>query len=580
MHKKMGVGVAQALLRSGLAAEALCLAIVLGGFPATARAVPSISGCPIFPANNYWNTRVDTLPLHPSSSNWVASIGTLTNLHPDWSNVLADGFGFNIDLVPGNQPLVPITFTGDPRQTDTGPFPIPPAAIHGSSTGDREVVVVDTTNCISYELFGAPVGGGTSWTASGAAKFDLLSNALRPDGLMSADQAGLPFLPGLTRWQEVASGEIAHAIRITARNIWGATGGAPKYLWPARHAVGNTDNPAFPPMGARFRLNAMFDISGFDSRTQIVLQAFKKYGLVLASGGGNWFLQGVSDVNWPDVVLNELRSIAGGNFEAVDTLLLQVDPDSAQTVPFAAVPDAPTNLSAISGNAQATFTFNAAAATATAPISAYTVTCLPGNFTGTRVSPPITVTGLSNGTTYACSVRATNASGTGAVSNTVNVTPGVATIPDDGFPARAAIPSAWTQPAGSSAPWSVSSDATYAGSVSLKSGFIGIHQRSEIFYSANLRAGNITFARKVSSQAGVDFLTFFIDGVMQGSWSGDTGWSVVSFPIPAGTHTLLWRYARESSTPAGADAAWVDSVVLPALAPCRFQMQQRKCLAE
>ena len=552
----------------------------LGGLPLAAQAAPSINGCPIFPVNNYWNTRVDNLPVHPSSSSWVASIGSLTRLHPDWSNDLSNGFGFNIDLVTGNQPQVPITFTGDPAQTDTGPFPIPPAAVHGNNTGDREVVVVDTTRCLLYEMYATPVGGGTSWTASAMAKFDLMSNALRADGLLSADQAGLPFLPGLMRWEEVGNGEIAHAIRVTAQNIWGASGAGHKYIWPARHWVGIIDNPAFPPVGARFRLNAMFDISGYDPRTQIVLRAFKKYGLVLASGGGDWFLQGVSDVNWPNAVIAEIRSIAGGNFEAVDTLLLQIDPNSAQSVQFGTPPDAPTNLVAYSGSGQVTFTFNPSPSNAALPITGYSLTCMPGNFTAVGLNSPITVVGLSNGTTYACSASATNANGTGTASASVNVTPGIATVPDDGFPARAAIPGAWAQPPGSSASWFVSSDAAYAGIFSIKSGFVRAHERSEIYYTANLLAGNVSFARKVSSQPSVDFLYFFIDGVQQGSWSGDTGWSVVSFPIPGGTHTLLWRYARESVVPIGADAAWIDSIILPRIAPCPFQSQQRKCLLE
>ncbi len=580
MHKKSSVGVAQILSQSWFAARVTWLALMLGAFSLTAQAAPSIGGCPIFPANNYWNARVDTLPVHPSSVNWVNSIGAGTTLHPDWSNNLSDGFGFFIDLVPGTQPPVPITFTGNPAQTDTGPFPIPPSSVHGNNNGDREVVVVDTTRCLLYEMFATPNGGGTSWTASAMAKFDLMSNTLRPDGLLSADQAGLPFLPGLMRYEELAGGDIAHAIRFTSRSVWGLSGVTPKYIWPARHASGNVDNPAFPPMGARFRLNPMFDISGFDPRTQIVLRAFKKYGLVLASGGGDWFLQGVSDVGWPDAVIGEIRSIAGGNFEAVDTLLMQINPNSAQSVIFGAPPEAPANLVAVSGSAQVTFTFNPSAANAAAPITGYTVTCQPGNFTTTGMNSPITITGLSNGTLYACAVNAVNAAGTGASSNTVNVTPGTATIPDDGFPARANIPVAWVQPLSSNAQWSVASDAAYAGSFSLKSGFASTHQRSDIYYSANVVAGSVSFARKVSSLANVDFLQFFIDGVLQGAWSGDMDWSIVNYTVPAGTHTFLWRYMKDSTVPFGADAAWIDSVVLPHAAPCRFQLQQRKCLSE
>jgi hypothetical protein len=152
---------------------------------------------------------------------------------------------------------------------------------------------------------------------------------LRPAGWTSADAAGLAIFPGLVRWDEVAAGEIAHAIRFSASRIWGRANGAPYYLWPARHWSGSGTDPSSPPMGARFRLKASFDISGFDPRTQVILRAFKKYGLVLADGGSNWYFQGVSDERWPDRVLDDLKSIAGSNFEAVDTSLMMIDANSA-----------------------------------------------------------------------------------------------------------------------------------------------------------------------------------------------------------------------------------------------------------
>jgi hypothetical protein len=302
------------------------------------QAAPTIGGCPVFPANNYWNTPVDSLPLHASSATWVNSIGTATRLHPDWGNVLADNFGIPFATVAG-QPPVPITFdpNGYGDESDPGPFPIPPnAPIEGGSgsDGDRHVLVIDTSNCMLYELYNAfPVGGGTSWSVYSSAKFDLRSNALRPAEWTSADAAGLAIFPGLVRWDEVAAGEIAHAVRFTASAIWGRVGNAQKYLWPARHASGSNTDSTRPPMGARFRLKSSFDISHFDARTQVILRAFKKYGLVLADGGSNWYFQGVSDTRWPDLVFDELKSIAGGNFEAVDTSVMQVNPNTADAVP-------------------------------------------------------------------------------------------------------------------------------------------------------------------------------------------------------------------------------------------------------
>jgi hypothetical protein len=305
-------------------------------------AAPTVGGCPVFPANNYWNTPVDGLPLHPSSATWVSTIGATARLHPDWGNVLADNFGIPFTTVAAGQPKVPITFPDDgyADESDPGPFPIPrDAPVEGgnASDGDRHVIVVDTSNCILYELYNAfPVGGGASWSVFSSAKFDLRSNALRPDTWTSADAAGLAIFPGLVRWDEVAAGEITHAIRFTASRIWGSRNGEQYYLWPARHASGSSPDSTRPPMGARFRLKASFDISAFDPRTQVILRAFKKYGLVLADGGSNWFFQGVSDERWPDPVLDELKSIAGSNFEAVDTSVMQVDPNSGEARPASA----------------------------------------------------------------------------------------------------------------------------------------------------------------------------------------------------------------------------------------------------
>ncbi|MFZ3322000.1 MAG: hypothetical protein WA190_06475 [Usitatibacter sp.] len=316
-----------------LAAVSLVLVSPLGD----ALAAPTVGGCPVFPSNNYWNTPVDTLPVHASSNTWVSSIGTSTKLHPDWGNVLADNYGIPYMTVDASQ--VPVAINFDPNgyadESDPGPMPIPVTApVEGgsSSDGDRHVLVIDTSHCILYELYNAfPVTGSSpGWSVYSSAKFDLNSNALRPAGWTSADAAGLAIFPGLVRWDEIAAGEIAHAIRFTANNIWGRSAGAQEYLWPARHASGSSTDSTRPPMGARFRLKASFDISGFSTNTQVVLRAFKKYGLVLADAGSNWYFQGVSDTRFPDTMFDELKSIAGGNFEAVDTSVIEVDPNTAE----------------------------------------------------------------------------------------------------------------------------------------------------------------------------------------------------------------------------------------------------------
>jgi Abnormal spindle-like microcephaly-assoc'd, ASPM-SPD-2-Hydin/Fibronectin type III domain/Dockerin type I domain len=436
------------LLRMALAAAGFFLC-------GAAHSVPMIGGCPVFPANNYWNTPIDQLPVHPSSTVWQDNMRTKSNgqpatLWPDWGrNTATDPreneiiiYGIPFDTVTSAQPNVTIRFEVD-DESDAGPYPIPPnARIEGGpfpeNDGDRHVLITDTTNCVMYELYrGFPAGDGT-WDAYSGAKFDMNSNALRPDRWTSADAAGFAVTPGLVRWEEVAAGEINHAIRITAQNIWGSTGGSGrKYLWPARHWSGLTNNPNFPPMGARFRLKASFNISGYHPQTQVILRAMKKYGLVLADGGSNWFISGMSDTNWPSTVLSEIKSIVVSPavpmsspvvynhiFEVVDTSLLQIDPNSAQAVQ---VPDAPSNVIATPGGGQASLAFTAPA-NGGSPITAYRTICNPGNITVNSTASPTALSGLANGTTYSCTIAAANVTGYGAPSAIVSVTPGVPTI--------------------------------------------------------------------------------------------------------------------------------------------------------
>jgi hypothetical protein len=322
-----------------LAAAALAATLVPVLSPA---APPSIGGCQVFPSDNYWNTPVDTLPVHPSSAAWVRTMTTgpsgRTTVHPDWGTTEVE-YGIPYSTVGAGQPLVPIVgLPGEDfsDESDPGPYPIPPdAQVEGTlaSDGDRHVLTVDTSTCTIYELYRAfPQGAPpTSWQAASFAKWPMGSNALRPDRWTSADAAGFAIFPGLARREEVtAPGEIEHAMRVTATPIYGRDGaGVRQYLWPARHWSGNGTNADAPPMGARFRLKASFDISGFSANVQKVLRAWKKYGLVLADGGSNWYVSGVTS-NWTSQELNQIKTVPANQFEAVETSLMMVDPDSAQ----------------------------------------------------------------------------------------------------------------------------------------------------------------------------------------------------------------------------------------------------------
>jgi hypothetical protein len=303
-------------------------AILISSSGIANSAPPSLAGCQILPANNVWNTPVDTMPLHASSNAWVASIGAATRLHPDWG-ITETEYGIPFIAVPITQPRVPMVFeVAD--ESDPGPYPIPPnAPIEGGSgsSGDRHVLVIETGACILYETSNAyPQNGGSSWRGYSGAKWDLKSNALRPPGWTSADAAGLPIFPGLVRWEEVASGEISHALRFTAPKTRRGV-----YQWPATHWATNlADNINNPMMGARFRLKASFDISGFNASTQVILRALKKYGMILADNGSPWYISGTSNSNWPSAVLNDIKSITGGNFEAVDVTSMIVNINSGQ----------------------------------------------------------------------------------------------------------------------------------------------------------------------------------------------------------------------------------------------------------
>ncbi len=289
---------------------------------------PTVAGCPVLPADDIWNTPIDTLPVHPQSDAWIETIGPDTGLKADFGSGEWEGapIGIPYTVVPGDQPRVDLRFEYA-DESDPGPYPIPPdPPIEGGpdSDGDRHILVVDRDTCALYEVFDAHPNDDGSWSAGSGATYDLRSSALRPDGWTSADAAGLPILPGLARYDEIAAGEIRHALRFTVPETQRA------YLWPARHFASRIEDEAYPPMGARFRLRADLDISGFSAENQVILRALQRYGMVLADNGSAWYLSGVPDPGWDDDALRELLDVVGTDFEAVDVSSLMADPDSGQ----------------------------------------------------------------------------------------------------------------------------------------------------------------------------------------------------------------------------------------------------------
>jgi hypothetical protein len=269
----------------------------------------------LFPANNPWNTDISQYPLDPNSSAYITSIGSAGHLHPDFGTVW-DGApnGIPYIVVPGNQPLVPVSFDYA-DESDPGPYPIPadsPIEGGSSATGDRHVLILDPTHFKLFELYDAFNLGG-SWHAGSGAVFDLTSNLLRTDGWTSADAAGLPILPGLVRYDEVAAGEIDHALRFTVSSTQKG------YIHPATHYASSSTNASLPPMGLRLRLKASYDISGFPASVQVILRALKKYGMIVADNGSSWYLSGAPDPRWSDDELHTLGQVPGSAFEVVHT---------------------------------------------------------------------------------------------------------------------------------------------------------------------------------------------------------------------------------------------------------------------
>lgn len=283
----------------------------------------SLRGQRLLPADNPWNTDVSQAPVDANSAALLASIGLDRGLHPDFGTVWQGApNGIPYVVVAGDQDRSPVRFLYA-DESDPGPYPIPldpPIEGGPTSTGDRHVLILDRDEWMLYELFDAhPLDDG-SWQAGSGAIFDLKSNALRPAGWTSADAAGLPILAGLVRYDEVSEqGAIEHALRFTAQRTRRA------YVDPARHFASRIREVDVPPMGMRVRLKADFGISGFPPATQVILQALKRYGMILADNGGNWFISGAPDPRWNDEELAALKRVRGRDFEVVQMSGLVAD---------------------------------------------------------------------------------------------------------------------------------------------------------------------------------------------------------------------------------------------------------------
>jgi hypothetical protein len=282
------------------------------------RPLPGARACPVFPADNHWNLRVDRRPVRRNSDAIVRSIGAGDTMHADFGSGRWEGAPIGIPFVTvgRGQRRVPVRFEYA-SESNRGPYPIPRnAPVEGGrgSDGDRHVIVVDRARCRLYELFAAyPEAGGARWRAGSGATWNLRSNRLRPRTWTSADAAGLPILPGLARYDEVRRGSIDHALRFTAARTRRA------FTYPARHHASDLTNRDLPAMGQRLRLKRGYDISGFPRQARIVLRALKRYGMILADNGSSWYVSGAPHRGWDNDDLHSLHRVPGRAFEVVDT---------------------------------------------------------------------------------------------------------------------------------------------------------------------------------------------------------------------------------------------------------------------
>jgi hypothetical protein len=299
------------------AGVAIVAALLAGAAGAAGPAPPELGGCPVFPDSNVWNQRVDRLPVAKDSATLISSIGLDSPVHPDFGSGLYDGqrIGIPYVVVSGARtPKARPTFDYA-DESDPGPYPIPASVpIEGAphpDDGDRHALIVDRDTCTLYELY-ALHRSGSGWAAGSGAVWSLRSNKLRPAGWTSADAAGLPILPGLARYDEVAAGSIDHALRFTAPRTRRA------YIYPARHYASDSTDPSLPPMGLRVRLKASVNISGFPPQARVVLEALKRYGMILADNGSPWYISGAPDPGWSNDDLHSLSRLTGADFEVVD----------------------------------------------------------------------------------------------------------------------------------------------------------------------------------------------------------------------------------------------------------------------
>ena len=173
------------------------------------------------------------------------------------------------------------------------------------------MLVLDNSNCFLYELYSSYPNADGSWSAGSAAVWDLLGSEQRPWTWTSADAAGLPIFAGLVRYDEVAAGQIQHALRFTLPDSQAA------FVPPASHWAATSSSALAAPMGMRLRLKASYDISQFSTNVQVILTALQKYGMIMADNGSAMYISGAPDSRWDNDDLHNLSQVPASAFEVV-----------------------------------------------------------------------------------------------------------------------------------------------------------------------------------------------------------------------------------------------------------------------
>jgi hypothetical protein len=366
----------------------------------------SLNGFRPFASDNLWNTDISGAPVDANSGAIINFIGPTIGMHADFGSGQYQGSNIGIPyaVVGGTQSPVSINFTAYGDESDPGPMPIPGnASIEGDpnpGNGDRHVLVLDNSNCFLYELYSSFPNTDGSWNAASAAVWDLLANEQRPWTWTSADAAGLPIFPGLVRYDEVAAGQIQHAIRFTLPQSRAAM------VLPATHWAANSSDPSAPPMGMRLRLKAGYDISSFSTNVQVILSALKKYGLIMADNGSAMYISGAPDSRWDNNDLHNLSQVPASAFEVVQMNPIYV----ASNVPQGAAPGIATFTATASSGAGSSVTLSWNVSNATYVIVSPQIGAVRGS--SVTVSPGQT-------TTY--TLYATNQYGRSMATVTVNV---------------------------------------------------------------------------------------------------------------------------------------------------------------